>query len=113
MSKKIQITLLVAVLSLAVLVVAIAQGQEDPMAQKAEQFTMVAQKAADNSNAPRSFAPCENGYAAEYPCHKVDLLSFVPSDDLGGYFIKLEQLVYIFYIHCSAGAGKDRSRNRQ
>lgn len=86
MNRKLSITLLVVLLSLAILVVAIAQGQEDPMVQKAKQFAMVAQNAAENSNAPRSFAPCKNGYAAEYPCNKVDLLSFVPLDDLGGYF---------------------------
>ena len=87
MNKKLSLTLLVVVLSLAILVVAIAQGQEDPMAQKTEQFAKVAQNAAENSNAPRSFVPCKNGYAAEFPCKKIDLLSFVPSDDLGGYFI--------------------------
>ena len=87
MNRKSTITLLVVILSLAVFVVAIAQGQEDPMEQKQQQFGMVAQNAAENSNAPRSFTPCVDGMAAEFPCHKIDMLSFVPSADLGGSFI--------------------------
>lgn len=87
MNKKFQITLLAAMLTLALLVVAIAQGQEDPQAQQAQQYAAIAQNAAENSNAPSSFAPCVNGMAGEFPCHNVDLLSFVPSAMLGGSFI--------------------------
>ncbi len=32
----------------------------------------------------RSQTPCENGFAAGYPCDQVDLMSFVPSSALGG-----------------------------
>ena len=28
--------------------------------------------------------PCVNGMAGEYPCSNVDLLSFMPSEDIGG-----------------------------
>ncbi len=28
--------------------------------------------------------PCENGFAAGYPCDLVDLMGFVPSSNLGG-----------------------------
>ena len=28
--------------------------------------------------------PCENGFAAGYPCDQVDLMGFVPSGDMGG-----------------------------
>lgn len=36
------------------------------------------------SLAIRSQTPCENGFAAGYPCDAVDLMSFVPSSSLGG-----------------------------
>ena len=28
--------------------------------------------------------PCENGFAAGYPCDQVDLMGFVPSSSMGG-----------------------------
>ena len=54
---------------------------------QATEFAQVASMAAPNSNAPRSFTPCVRGYAGEFPCSGIDLLSFVPSDVLGGTFI--------------------------
>jgi choice-of-anchor B domain-containing protein len=79
--------MLIIVVLLAVPLVALAHEQEDLLALQEVQFASVAQKAAENSNAPRSFAPCVQGYAGEFPCDKVDLLSFVPSADLGATFI--------------------------
>lgn len=87
MSRRFQVTMLIIVVLLAVPLVALAHEQEDLLALQEVQFASVAQKAAENSNAPRSFAPCVKGYAGEYPCDKVDLLSFVPSADLGATFI--------------------------
>lgn len=40
-----------------------------------------------NNNAPRSFKPCIKGYAGEYPCHKVDQLSHIPSSEMGLSFV--------------------------
>lgn len=54
---------------------------------QAPEFGHIAAMAAPNSNAPMSSAPCVRGYAGEFPCSKIDLLSFVPSADLGGTFI--------------------------
>ena len=87
MSRRFQVTMLIVVVLLAVPLVALAHEQEDLLALQEVQFATVAQKAAENSNAPRSFAPCVKGYAGEFPCDKVDLLSFVPSADLGATFI--------------------------
>ena len=87
MSRRFQVTMLIIVVLLAVPLVALAHEQEDLLALQEVQFASVAQKAAENSNAPRSFAPCVQGYAGEFPCDKVDLLSFVPSADLGATFI--------------------------
>jgi choice-of-anchor B domain-containing protein len=57
------------------------------MALQAAAFAVVAEKAAGHSNAPQSFAACTQGYAAGFPCHQVDLLSYVPSADLGATFV--------------------------
>ena len=69
---------------------AAAQGSSGEVGLNALQepdFGQVAAMAAPNSNAPRSSAPCVRGYAGEFPCSKIDLLSFVPSAELGGTFI--------------------------
>ncbi len=87
MHRKIQIILLIVVVLLAVPLVVIAHGQDDLQSLQAAAFSAVASKAAENSNAPRSFTPCVQGYAGEFPCHKIDLLSFVPSADLGATFV--------------------------
>jgi choice-of-anchor B domain-containing protein len=82
-----------AILAAIVLVVsaigatAIAHDQEGVMAQQAAAFEGVAANAADNSNAPRSHQPCIQGQAGEFPCHKIDQLSFVPSAELGLSFV--------------------------
>jgi choice-of-anchor B domain-containing protein len=34
--------------------------------------------------APRSFTPCVDGFAAQYPCSNVDLMSFLPLSQIGG-----------------------------
>ena len=84
-------TLMVAALVLGdSITIAAAQsssGEVDLNALQAPQFKQIASMAASNSNAPRSAAPCVGGYAGEYPCKGIDLLSFVPSADLGGTFI--------------------------
>lgn len=64
-----------------------AHDQEGIRSYQAEAFASVAQNAAEHSNAPRSFTPCVNGYAGEFPCNKVDLLSYVPLDALMGTFV--------------------------
>jgi choice-of-anchor B domain-containing protein len=87
MHRRTKIILLLVALLLAVPLVVIAQGPDDLMTLQAAAFALVAQNAAESSNAPQSFAPCTQGYAAGFPCHQVDLLSYVPSADLGGSFI--------------------------
>ena len=66
---------------------AIAHDQQGFMADQTEAFAAVAANAADNSNAPRSHQPCVRGYAGEFPCDKVDQLSYVPSSALGATFV--------------------------
>ena len=68
---------------------AVASAHDQPGAATAQvaAFAGVAADAADNSNAPRSHTPCVQGYAGEFPCDKVDLLSYVPSADLGATFV--------------------------
>ena len=66
---------------------ALAHDQSGAAAAQTAAFAAVAENAADNSNAPRSHQPCVQGYAGEFPCSKVDLLSYVPSADLGATFI--------------------------
>ena len=53
--------------------------------QAAHEFAnVVAAGASENSNAPRSFAPCIQGMAAgTYPCDRVDMLSHLTLGDLG------------------------------
>jgi choice-of-anchor B domain-containing protein len=50
-------------------------------------FAHTAENAAANSNAPLSHAPCVRGYAGDFPCDKVDLLSYVPLEALGGTWV--------------------------
>ncbi len=87
MQRKLKITLLVVIVLLAVPLATFAHGDEGLIELQGAEFASVAERAAENSNAPRSFMPCVNGYAGEFPCDKVDLLSFVPSAMLGGTFI--------------------------
>lgn len=82
------VTLFVLVLVVStVAAVAVAHEQEDIMDHQEAAFSSVAEGAAGHSSAPRSFTPCVQGYAGEFPCHNIDLLSYVPSADLGGSFI--------------------------
>ncbi len=67
--------------------VAIAHDQDELMALQAVEFEGVAANAAENSNAPRSHQPCIQGMAGEFPCHQIDLLSYVPSSELGASFV--------------------------
>ena len=67
--------------------VALAHDQTGILDLQAIEFEGVAAKAAEHSRAPRSHAPCVQGFAGEFPCDNVDLLSFVPSADLGGSLI--------------------------
>jgi len=64
-----------------------ASGEVNPSAFQETEFTRTAEMAALNSNAPRSHVPCVRGYAGEFPCNGIDLLSFIPSADLGGTLI--------------------------
>lgn len=51
---------------------------------KQEAANIVASSAPLDSNSPKSFAPCINGFAADtYPCWGVDMLSRVSLEDLG------------------------------
>ncbi len=83
----------IALLAVAALVMAsiaaTATAQDEAGTRAAQQaaFASVAANAAENSNAPRSHTPCVQGYAGEFPCNKVDLLSYVPSADLGATFV--------------------------
>ena len=67
--------------------VALAHDQDGLMAREAAGFQAVAANAAESSNAPLSHQPCIQGYAGEFPCHQVDLLSYVPSSALGASFV--------------------------
>lgn len=52
--------------------------------QQQEFENVVAASAADDSNAPRGFAPCIEGMAAgTFPCQGVDMMSHLPLEDLG------------------------------
>src|SRR5210317_1554646 len=86
-NKKTMILVFILLLLGSITAVVVAHEQEGLMALQSTAFTAVAEKAAENSNAPRSHMPCVRGYAGEFPCNKVDLLSYVPSADLGGSFI--------------------------
>ncbi|MFW6091751.1 MAG: hypothetical protein ACODAF_07700, partial [Actinomycetota bacterium] len=51
------------------------------------EFHSTATNAAEESNAPMSFAPCINGMAAGmFPCDGIDMMSFIPHGDLGTTF---------------------------
>jgi choice-of-anchor B domain-containing protein len=65
-----------------------AHEMPDHMAEKMDDFEAAQARAADHSNAPRSFAPCRNGMAAGmFPCDGVDLLSWLDHDALGVTFV--------------------------
>lgn len=50
-------------------------------------FQSTATNAAEESNAPMSFAPCDDGMAAGmFPCDGIDMMSFIPHGDLGTTF---------------------------
>ncbi|SNR83531.1 choice-of-anchor B domain-containing protein [Haloechinothrix alba] len=59
--------------------------QPPPMEMQQKEFEAVAAAdAEEDSNAPRGFAPCIRGMAADtYPCDGVDMLSHLTLDDLG------------------------------
>jgi choice-of-anchor B domain-containing protein len=60
---------------------------QTPMHEQSEAFEGVAAKAAEGSNAPMSFTPCKQGMAGDFPCDRVDLMSFIPHEDLGTTFV--------------------------
>lgn len=70
MNRRMQITMLVVLVLLAVPLVALAHDQEEPLALQAAEFAAVAQKAAEHSNAPRTFAPCVDGSPGSSPVIK-------------------------------------------
>lgn len=57
--------------------------------EQAQEFeNVVASKAPDDSNAPKSFAPCIEGMAAKtFPCDGIDMLSHLTLADLGLSFV--------------------------
>jgi choice-of-anchor B domain-containing protein len=67
--------------------VAAAHEQAGLMATQASEFQGVAANAAEMSNAPLSHQPCIQGMAGEFPCDNIDLLSYVPSSELGASFV--------------------------
>jgi choice-of-anchor B domain-containing protein len=79
--------LFAVLLALANIATVTAYDHEDHLAGQAAEFVAVAANAAENSNAPRSHSPCVRGFAGEFPCDKVDLLSHVPSAELGATFV--------------------------
>jgi len=91
------ITAAAAALALTVLVLPSAQahdvGKERVLppsleVQQQEYANVTAEKSADHSNAPGSFAPCVKGMAAKtYPCKGVDMMSHVWPAELGLSFI--------------------------
>lgn len=82
------VVVLTLVLVLASLVsVAVAHDQEGLQARQAAAFAGVAENAAGQSNAPQSFTPCVQGFAGEFPCSQIDLLSYVPLAELGVSFV--------------------------
>jgi choice-of-anchor B domain-containing protein len=86
-NKKVIMLVFILLVLASITAVVVAHEQEGVMAQQTAAFTAVAEKAAANSNAPSSHMPCINGYAGEFPCNKIDLLSYVPSSALGATFI--------------------------
>ena len=65
---------------------AAAHDQDDPLgALQADEFA--ATVASASAHVPRSDERCTNGYAGEFPCDGIDLLSFVPLDQLGATFV--------------------------
>ncbi len=86
--RKKTIAIVVGILALVTIISAVvAHEQEDILAIQEAEFSQVAANAAANSNAPRSHMPCVEGYAGEFPCNNVDLLSYIPTADLGGTFV--------------------------
>jgi choice-of-anchor B domain-containing protein len=78
---------LLALCGVAATVVAHDDEPFDNHDQQSLSSAYTAQMAAANSNAPLSHAPCVRGFAGEFPCDKIDLLSFVPLSALGGTWI--------------------------
>jgi len=85
MRKKIGLAMAVA-LVISVLGGAAAAHEQEDSSQVAA-FEAIAANAAQNSDAPRSEQPCVRGYAGEFPCSNIDMLSMVPSADLGATFV--------------------------
>lgn len=66
---------------------AAAHQQDSLMAEQLEAFTAIAENSTNSLNANLSKQPCRKGYAAEFPCHRIDQWSFVPSAAMGATFI--------------------------
>ena len=65
---------------------AAAHDQDDPYAQQQEEAFATTSGAA-SSHVPSSAERCIDGYAGEFPCDGIDLLSFTTLDQLGATFI--------------------------
>lgn len=63
----------------------------EPMATQAEDFAAARSKAPDHSSRPDSFARCIQGTATvgdtEFPCERIDLMSWLDYEDLGVTFV--------------------------
>ncbi len=66
----------------------LAQGpdtKQDDAAARADYMKQVAESGAPLENlTPLGATPCVDGFAGEYPCSNVDLLSFLPNASIGG-----------------------------
>ena len=87
MNRKVLFLVVLILILGSITAVVVAHEQEGLMARQAAGFAGAAQKAAANSNAPQSHMPCVKGYAGEFPCDKIDLLSYIPSSALGATFV--------------------------
>lgn len=87
MNKKIILLSLLLLLLGGVTVGAAAHQQESLMAEQLEAFTAIAGNSTNSLNTNLSKQPCRQGFAAEFPCLRIDQWSFVPSAAMGATFI--------------------------
>lgn len=79
----------VAGLLAAVVAVPVAMAHDTPKGDAPDDSEEVMQWQKEDrkpaqSMAPRTFEPCANGKAGPFPCENVDLMSFLPLDEIGG-----------------------------
>ena len=81
-TRTLSVALALLLSSLASLSSAHEQEPSDLKAQAEAQ--LAASSAPEQAQQPRRFTPCVRGMAGEFPCHRVDLLSFFPMEEIGG-----------------------------